>query len=128
MKMAMKRFLCSLAPLMLAACSSQPAAGQVVSALLVAPDAEVREQLQRAVSEAVHGAPTTLADDALTRESLLVIERVPSRDASGRLIQGRDRGAPEQFRLFLGGGDCYLQQLSSGRRWVLSAARCTAEP
>ncbi|WP_346837339.1 hypothetical protein [Microbulbifer sp. SAOS-129_SWC] len=125
--MSLKRTLYLLAPLLLAACGSQPAAGAPVPALLVAPTTAVRAQLQQVVSEALHGVPVTLADDALTRESLLLIERAQPRDAGGRLIQGRDPGAPAQFRLFLGGGNCYLQQLPSGQRWVLEGAECAAE-
>ena len=80
------------------------------------------------ISAAFNGIPVTLADDALTRESTLTIERNRPRDAEGRPLDGRDPGRPEHFRLFKTGADCVLVQESTGRRWKLTASSCVAAP
>src|SRR5207244_4525833 len=69
------------------------------AAVIVHPTAASRAELSRAVSVALQGAPVTLADDALTRDSLLIIEPSHPRDASGLPLNGRERRKPEQFRL-----------------------------
>jgi hypothetical protein len=69
-----------------------------------------------------------LAEDALTRESALTIERTRPRDAQGRPLNGRDMGRPEHFRLFKVGSACVLVQESNGRRWTLTESSCVAAP
>jgi hypothetical protein len=108
-----------------AGCSALPAE-QEVPALISAPNTASRAQLERVISEALNGMPVTLADDALTRESTLTIERNRPRDAQGRPLDGRDPGRPEHFRLLKAGSDCVLLQDSTGRRWKLTASNCVA--
>ena len=104
------------------ALSAQPDA----AAVIVHPTAASRAELSRAVSLALQGAPVTLADDALTRASLLVIEPAHPRDASGLPLSGRDRGRPEQFRLVKSGARCVLIRHSTGQRRVLQSTTCEA--
>jgi hypothetical protein len=79
------------------------------------------------VSGALNVPTVTLADDALTHESLLVIERRPARDAAGQRLGGRDLDAPEQFRLVLDDqGRCTLVHLGTDRRYNLTA-QCMKE-
>ena len=94
-------------------------------AVLVSPTAAVRAELARAVREALHGAPVRLADDALTRDSHLIIERVERRDAAGLPLNGRSLEKPMQFQLLVHDGRCILVHASTGRRWPLPQATCT---
>jgi len=95
-------------------------------AVLVAPDAQTRAELLQAVRSSLNGAPVTLADDALTKESALIIERTPPRDATGRLLDGRGTGRPEHFHLVGSGSSCTLVHDGTGRRIVLANATCKA--
>jgi hypothetical protein len=93
-------------------------------ALVVSASAESRAALLAAVRSALGGAQVTLADDALSRESVLTIERTARRDAAGRRIQGREMGAPERFRLVKSGPACVLIQERTGRRFPLEHTEC----
>lgn len=99
-----------------------------VPAVIESPTAATRAVLQRAVSEALGGAPVLLADDALTRSSILVVERVRPRDASGMLLGGREHGMPERFRLVRSGRRCILVHEADRRRLALEATRCSPLP
>lgn len=108
-----------------ASCATAPPAPDV-PALITSPTPESRAELVRVVSEVLHAAPVTLADDALTRESTLIVERSPARGPDGTPLQGRETGRPERFRLLKEGARCVLVHEGSGRRVTLSAATCAA--
>jgi len=124
---AMKPFLRACAGagalLSLGACRAAPVR-QELPAVIAEPSSRSRAELAGAVSAALHGVPVTLADDALTRESTLVLERARRRDESGLPVQGRDTGIPERFRLVKSGAECVLVHEGSGRRFTLQAASC----
>jgi hypothetical protein len=103
-----------LCPLLCACTSSlaQPA----VPAIIDKPTKESRAELARVVSSALNGAPVTLADDALTRDSLLIIEKAH--------LSGRDFGRPEHFRLVKIGEHCALVHERTGKRTTLSSTTC----
>ena len=109
--------------LILSGCAA-PSVQDAVPAFLLAPTAESRDELVRVVSEALDRTHVALADDALTRDSLLVIERRPLLDARGRRVMGRELARPERFQLLKSGRRCYLMHLPEGRHWVLSKATC----
>lgn len=111
--------------LALLACQTRSAL-QEVPALITEPSAESRAELVRVLGLALHGAPLTIAEDALTRDSTLIIEPVRPRDASGVPLSGRELGRPERFRLLKSGSSCVLVQESSGRRWTLTSTTCSA--
>ena len=96
-------------------------------AIVIEPSAASRADLSRAVATALDGAPVTLADDALTHDSLLVIERTMRRDPNGLPLNGRDLGTPERFRLFKVGAQCVLVHEGSGRRFTLEVTTCAPE-
>jgi hypothetical protein len=98
-----------------------------VPARITHPTPESRAELQRVVSDALHGAAVTLADDALTESSVLTIERRRPRDMQGREMTGRELGRPEQFRLFRNGERCVLVQQPDGPRWALEQTTCVPE-
>lgn len=93
-------------------------------AVIDQPTKETRAELARAVSDALNGAPVTLADDALTRESRLIIEKAHPRDASGARLSGRDFDQPEIFRLVKVGHECVLVHERSGKRTALPSTSC----
>ena len=97
-------------------------------ARIVAPTAESRAELERAVSSVLGVAPVTLADNALTRTSTIVIERARRIGPDGHALDGRDLGRPERFRLVLGDGHCALIHERSGRRVPLESTTCAPAP
>jgi len=100
------------------------ATAQPVPATIVNPTRESRAALLEAVRSALGGASVTLADDALTRENVLVLERTPRRDAAGRRLQGRELSMPERFTLVKSGGACVLVHERTGRRFPLEHTDC----
>jgi len=108
---------------LLCACTSS-LAQPGVPAIIDKPTTESRAELARVVSRALNGAPVTLADDALTRDSLLIIEKVHPRDASGVPLSGRDFGRPEHFRLVKTGEHCALVHERTGKRTTLASTTC----
>ena len=109
----------------LVACQA-PALQPDVAAVLVDPTQRSRAQLAKTVSEMLGVSSVTLADDALTRSSILLIERSPVRDVGGARISGRDYGKPKKFTLVKSGGECVLVSGQDGRRIVLTDATCRA--
>jgi hypothetical protein len=93
-------------------------------AVIVNPSDTSRRELAHVVREALHGAPVTLADDALTASNTLVIEHANPRDASGRPLNGRALDRPERFELFAHNSRCVLVQPRTGRRWRLRHIAC----
>jgi hypothetical protein len=94
-------------------------------AVLVNPTTESRAELARTVSGALHGARIAIADDALTRDSTLIIDRTEPRTADGVPLSGRRTGRPEHFRLVKEGSRCVVVHERTGRRWTLKAATCS---
>lgn len=97
---------------------------QDTPALIVEPSAESHGDLVSVVSAALNVADLTIADDALTRESVLIIERRPARDSTGQRLSGRDFSKPEQFQLVRGTEGCVLIHQSTGRRHPLAKVKC----
>jgi hypothetical protein len=102
------------------ACFAQPD----VAAVIDKPTKESRAELAQAVSRALNRAPVTLADDALTQDSLLIIERTHPRDANGVRLSGRDLDKPEHFRLVKMGKHCALVHERTGKRTTLASTTC----
>lgn len=93
------------------AASAQPE----VPAIIDTPTSASRAELAQAISGALNGAPVRLADDALTRDSLLILEKPHT---------GRDLGKPEHFRLVKSGTDCVLVHERTGKRTTLASTTC----
>lgn len=102
------------------------ATDQDEAARIVDPDDASRTALRRAVNTALH-TEVTLADDALTESSLLIIERSPARSIQSHPTQGRIMEAPIQFRLVIHGEDCVLIDERDRSRYRLENTRCKAE-
>ena len=112
-----------LLTVLMAACKNTAVKAEI-PAIVVEPTTASRAELSRIVTEALHGVEVTLADDALTHNNLLVIERKPITDANGNRVQGRELGSPEQFQLFIDNEKCVLVQRSSNKRWRLQNTQC----
>jgi len=108
---------------LLSTCASGLAQPEV-PAIIDKPTQESRAELARAVSDALNGAPVTLADDALTADSRLIIEKAHPRDASGVRLSGRDGDRPEIFRLVKAEERCVLVHERTGKRTTLASTRC----
>jgi hypothetical protein len=118
------RVVALLAVLSAAACAT-PAEELGVPAVIVGVTPQGRAELQSAVEHALGTQPILLADDALTHESVLRIERVVRRDAEGRPLNGRDvKGKPQEFRLYTMNGLCILVHVESRARQTLHAVSC----
>ena len=112
-----------MAALWLLGCQALAVSAEV-EAVIVDPGAKSRAELRRVVS-ALLGVPSvTLADDALTGSSVLLIERNVARDARGLRITGRDYDRPESFQLVKSGAACLLVHARDGKRAVLVETRC----
>lgn len=96
-------------------------------AMIIEPTAESRAELRKAITDALGRTDVTLADDALTQSSFLLIERTPARDAAGQRLSGRDFDKPETFRLMTDGERCALVHERTSQRFVLKRTRCRSE-
>ena len=88
---------------------------------------EGRSDIQQAITAAL-GKDVLIADDALTKSSLLVIERRIPRTLEGRVASGRILDPPETFRLVLEGDQCVLLHDRTGESYPLENARCRVSP
>jgi hypothetical protein len=96
-------------------------------ALIVNPSAESRAELHRVVGDMLFDAEVTLADDALTDSSILIVERDRPRSLDNPPLSGRDLGQPERFQLVTTGKRCLLIHDSDTARHELLEAECVAE-
>jgi hypothetical protein len=111
----------------LPACRTWPAA-RAAPAIVTHPTAASHGDLERAVSKALGGAPVRIADDALTRDSSLVIGRAQARDARGLPLNGRELERPQHFRLLRRGSRCELLHVETGKSSVLAHTTCRVLP
>lgn len=111
-----------------AACRHVPASASE-PALLVEPTPAVRAQLREALTEALGAAPAAVADDALTRSSVLVVDRAAQREGARRPLTGRtvDTATVHRFVLVVEDGGCVLTRPADGWRAPLGTAACVAE-
>ena len=95
-------------------------------ARIIDPDDASRAALQAAVNEAL-GREVRLAANALTDNSLLVIEISPPQSVEKPSPTGRDMTKPLRFQLVKSGSDCVLVNMQDDSRQVLADTRCKAE-
>jgi hypothetical protein len=96
-------------------------------ARIVNPSAESRAELRHVVSDMLFGADVTLADDALTTSSVLIVERSHPRSLDNPPLSGRDLGQPERFQLVTTGKGCMLIHENDQARYELLKTECAAE-
>ena len=81
-------------------------------------------ELVKTVQQALHRTDITLADDALTQDSELIIGQAQPRDGQGRYLNGRDLGKPDHFRLIMHGSTCVLVHIETNERWTMRDPSC----
>lgn len=104
-----------------------PARSADLPALIVDPDDASRSALQATLSRLFGGYPVLIADDALTRSSLLVLESGPQKSADNLSAKGRVLEQPYRFRLVKNEDECVLIDLRDGSRHVLANTACVPE-
>ena len=82
--------------------------------------------LKQAVEEALNQKSILLSPDAMTRSSLLIIDRKKSEGLSS-IDVGRRFGRPHRFRLVIDRGKCTLVQLDADWRQILRETHCRPE-
>ncbi len=98
-----------------------------VPARITAPDDASRAALRATVSAVFGGRDVPLADDALTKSSLLLIERNPRGSLDAPPATGRVLEEPIRFRLVKSGEDCVLVDLRDESRHLLADTTCVPE-
>jgi hypothetical protein len=116
---------CALLGSLLAAAACSTLSAQEQPAVVADPTERSRAELERIVVSAMNGQRVTLAEDALTRDSTLTVERRTPAGAEGRAATGRTLEMPVRFDLLLRGSSCVLRA-ADGREWQLREARCVA--
>jgi len=109
---------------MLAACQTMDQ-GDEAPARIDAPDSASRAALRAAVTSALQ-REVLLADDALTGDDTLTVERRAPATPEGRLATGRNMDEPVQFHLVIADGKCVLIDTRNGHRYTLADTRCSA--
>ena len=117
---------CTTAALLLSGCQTMNADADV-PALIAAPDDASRAALRDTISGIFGGRKVPLADDALTKSSLLLIERnlrgsLDAPPATGRVLE-----EPIRFRLVKSGDECVLVDLRDESRHPLADTTCVPE-
>ena len=111
----------------LVACNSSILLSTEVPAKLVGSTKAIRAEVKSAMSTLLQQDSIIIADDAFEKRSVLVLERLPYKDAQGNRIQEREMATPERIQLLLKGGKCVLKRLSNDTYIELKTAQCVAE-
>lgn len=98
-----------------------------VPAVITSPDDDSRAALQSALAASFGGHDVVIADDALTKTSLLTVEREPRRTLDNPSPGGRILIEPYRFRLVKNGEECVLVDLRDDSRHVLENTNCAPE-
>lgn len=109
---------------LLSACVGSAPATQDGPAVITNASGRTHEEIRSVISAALHGAPVTISEDALTRMSFVTIERNQFRDERGLPVNGRDPGRPERFDLIRAGRQCVLVHERTGVRTSLKSVTC----
>jgi hypothetical protein len=117
------RLFAMAALFVLVACHSRLQANDL-PAVIESPTQASRAELVHVISKALNGLEVTLADDALTNSSTLIIERKQLRDIRGRIDSGRVTEAPKIFDLVINGSSCVLIHRQDESRYDLEKALC----
>jgi hypothetical protein len=115
---------CLLATVVLLPVACRTLSAQERPAVIAAPTQQSSAELTRVVSAAMNGQPVALARDALTRESVLTIERRTPSGPQGRAATGRTLETPVQLKLVLRAERCMLVRVADGTEWQLTVSRC----
>ena len=95
-------------------------------ARITSPTEASRRALQEVVDNALHTS-VRLADDALTKSSVLAIEHTPLVSPQDPSPDGRETNMPIQFRLVINASNCILIDRRDDARYALENTTCVAE-
>jgi hypothetical protein len=113
----------------LSACTGAPAqsnADETVSAVIVNPTDRSRASLHNVVRKALSRESVLLSDEALTEDSVLVVEPQRIRDSAGQLLTDSSVRV-ERFQLLKRGDECLLVHERTGQRYSLAETTCVAK-
>ncbi|WP_444946183.1 hypothetical protein ACJJIP_02810 [Microbulbifer sp. VTAC004] len=100
------------------ACGVQRVSESLQPALIDEMSPQAHSELQRVVSQAMGGIQVTVGVEALTYESLLVVELGRKQMRS----IGREYSRPTKFQLVSDGDRCLLERLTDGKLWELQVS------
>lgn len=109
--------------MLLSACTTSSMQADHPAVIAEATEAS-RTALLNIVRSALNTPSVKLADSALTKDNVLIVERTPRRDVNGQLLNGRVLEMPETFVLTSRNSRCVLAQKSTGREWSLPHTKC----
>ena len=109
-----------------AGCQTMNGVGDV-PAVITNPDDHSRAALKAALAASFGNRDVVVADDALTKTSLLTIEREPRPTIDNPSPGGRILTEPYRFRLVRNNEDCVLVDLRDESRQVLADTNCAPE-
>jgi len=122
----MRRAFWILGILLSAGCQTLNADADV-AARITAPNEASHAALKAALADSFGGLDVVIANDALTKSSLLTIERGPHRTINNPSPDGRILAEPFRFRLVKNGDECVLVDLRDDSRHVLAETDCAPE-
>lgn len=102
-------------------------AGSDVPAVITEPDDASRAALRNTLAEIYDDRRITIADDALTTTSLLILEIGPPRTGAATDVGDRQTERPLRIRLVRNGDDCVLIDLRDDSRHALADTNCVPE-
>ena len=104
-----------------------PAANPDTPALIFQPTEASRAELGKILSGLFGGREISLADDALTDSSLLVLQHARDQKPGGGPALGRDVTRPFRFQLIKKEDDCFLVDMRDGKPYLLADTICVPE-
>ncbi|WP_223669141.1 hypothetical protein [Kangiella shandongensis] len=82
-----------------------------------------KQQIADTINEVMPGANVRLADDTLSKDNRLFIQRKTTM-VDGNPAQGRITEMPRKFELFISNGDCFLVDDKVGDSYYLDKVQC----
>ena len=123
-----KALVASLSALVLLAGCAAANENAETPALITKPTQASRAALRSTLSELFAGLEVTVADDALTRSSLLGLQQNPQQKLDSQPALGQVVTDPFRFRLIKIEDGCYLVDPRDGKPHLLANTTCIAEP
>ncbi|MFZ6689388.1 hypothetical protein ACO0K0_16715 [Undibacterium sp. SXout11W] len=114
----------TLTVIALTACQSGGATPEERPALLSNASQLALQELQEVTARISGFSDVLLSEKDWMQDSDVVLERRHQRNPQGDLIQGRDLEMPHRLRLIKQGEQCFLIDLSTGRKEALHQVQC----
>jgi hypothetical protein len=87
---------------------------------------ETKAELEETISRILKKTRVTIADDALTKNDILIISRTPKRNIRLNPVLGRSKEKPHRFQLVKIGQACYLKYEATQEKYKLETTSCQA--